>query len=51
MDEAYILSSIVYPALDIVLGYQGKEIAMPSYLGVIAEDDLRSLLLYLSSLK
>ena len=51
VDEAYILSSIVDPARDIDLGYQGKEIAMPSYLGVIAEDDLRSLLLYLSSLK
>lgn len=50
-DEAYILRSIAEPAGDIVAGYQGKEIAMPSYRGVIADDDLKSLLLYLATLK
>lgn len=50
-DEAYLLRSIAEPAADIVSGFQGKEIAMPSYRGVMADDDLKSLLLYLSSLK
>ncbi len=50
-DEAYLRRSIAEPASDIVAGYQGKEIAMPSYRGVIADDDLKSLLLYLTTLK
>jgi mono/diheme cytochrome c family protein len=50
-DEAYILRSIAEPATDLVAGFQGKEIAMPSYRGVIANDDLKSLLLYLRTLE
>lgn len=50
-DDAYVLRSIIEPAAEIVSGYQGKEIAMPSYNGVITPDDLRSLLLYLATLK
>jgi len=50
-DEAYLVRSILNPADDIVEGYGGREIAMPSYQGVIDEGGLQSLLLYLGSLR
>jgi cytochrome c oxidase subunit 2 len=50
-DEAYLVRSILNPADDIVEGYAGREIAMPSYQGVLDERGLQSLILYLKSLR
>lgn len=49
-DDAYLARSILHPAADIVAGYAGREIAMPSYQGVVDEAGVQSLVLYLRSL-
>ena len=50
-DDAYLARSILNPADDIVDGFAGREIAMPSYQGVVDERGLQSLVLYLKSLR
>jgi len=50
-DEAYLRRSVLDPSADIVSGYQGKEIAMPSYQGIVSDRELRSLLMYLETLR
>ena len=50
-DDAYLARSILNPADDIVDGFAGREIAMPSYQGVVDESGLQSLVLYLKSLR
>jgi cytochrome c oxidase subunit 2 len=47
-DEAYLRDSILQPRKDVVAGY---EPIMPSFQGVISEDDLVPLIAYLKSLR
>ena len=49
-DDAYLLRAILNPADEIVEGYAGREIAMPSYQGVVDQTGVQSLILYLKSL-
>jgi cytochrome c2 len=46
-DEAYLRQSILEPAAKIVQGYQE---GMPSYLGVLSDAEIESLILYIRSL-
>jgi hypothetical protein len=50
-DDAYLLRAILNPADEIVEGYAGREIAMPSYQGVVDQSGVQSLILYLKSLR
>ena len=50
-DEAYLRESILEPAAKLVSGYETGEAAMPSFAGVVSEDQLQALVLYLKSLK
>lgn len=50
-DDAYLVRSILNPADDIVDGFAGREIAMPSYQGVVDESGLQSLILFLQGLR
>ena len=47
-DEAYLRRSILQPADDLVRGYTA---VMPSYAGVLRDEQIESLLLYLRSLE
>jgi cytochrome c oxidase subunit 2 len=47
-DEAYLRDSILLPKKDVVVGY---EPLMPSFSGVVDEDDLQRLVAYLMSLR
>jgi mono/diheme cytochrome c family protein/glucose/arabinose dehydrogenase len=47
-DDAYLLQSILEPSADIVQGY---EPGMPSFKGVLSEAEMRSLVLYIKTLK
>jgi mono/diheme cytochrome c family protein len=47
-DDAYLIQSILEPATDIVQGY---EPGMPSFKGVLSDADVRSMVLYIRSLK
>jgi cytochrome c2 len=46
-DEDYIRESIVAPGEKVVKGFEGE---MPSFLGVISDGDLESLVMYIRSL-
>lgn len=46
-DESYIRESILEPSKKIVEGYDAE---MPSYLGILSESDIESLVLYIKSL-
>ncbi len=48
--ESYLRESIQAPAARIVQGFQDSETAMPSYEGVLAEDQLEALITYLKTL-
>ncbi|MFK7847568.1 MAG: DUF6797 domain-containing protein [Rhodothermales bacterium] len=46
-DEAYILESVQNPSARVIAG---KEVEMPSYIGILDDDDMASLLLFIKSL-
>jgi mono/diheme cytochrome c family protein len=47
-DDAYLMQSILEPAADIVQGY---EPGMPSFKGVLSDADVRSVVMYIRTLK
>ncbi len=50
-DKAYLRESILDPLAKIVNGYQRGEYAMPSYAGVVTDDQVDALLLYIEAVK
>lgn len=50
-DKAYLRESILDPLAKIVNGYQRGEYAMPSYAGVVTDDQVNALLLYIEAVK
>jgi cytochrome c2 len=50
-DKAYLRESILDPGAKVIAGFEKGEIAMPSYAGVVSEEQLESLVLYIESLK
>lgn len=47
VDEEYLRESIIAPSKKVVKGYNSQ---MPSYLGILSDTDIESLLLYISKL-
>ena len=52
-DESYLRESILYPAKRVTRGFETRKtgVGMPPYLGVLNEDQVASLILYLKSLR
>jgi len=50
-DDAYLRTAIYEPGKHKPVGYAAADIGMPSYLGLLDEDDVASLILYMRSLK
>jgi glucose/arabinose dehydrogenase/mono/diheme cytochrome c family protein len=50
-DEAYIRESILEPSAKIVSGYEKGEAGMPSYAGVLTDQQVESIVLFIKSLK
>jgi cytochrome c2 len=46
-DEAYLMESIVSPGAKVVEGREGE---MPSFLGILSEPEMESVILYIKSL-
>ncbi len=47
-DEAYLRESILSPAVRVV---EGREVEMPSYVGVLSGNEVESLIEYIKSLQ
>ncbi|MEI6713020.1 MAG: DUF6797 domain-containing protein [Verrucomicrobiota bacterium] len=50
-DEAYIRESMVEPTAKVVLGFEKSESGMPNYSGVLTEDQIKSVTLFIKSLR
>ncbi len=50
-DEAYLRESILEPAAKIVSGYERGDVSMPSYSGVLTDQQIESVILFIKSLK
>jgi mono/diheme cytochrome c family protein len=50
-DEAYLRESMLEPAAKIVLGFEKNDTGMPSYAGVLTEEQIQALILYIKSVK
>jgi len=50
-DEGYIRESIVLPAAKYAAGYEKSEIVMPSYAGILSDEQIDSLIRYIKTLK
>jgi mono/diheme cytochrome c family protein len=50
-DEDYLRESILEPTAKIVLGYEKNDTGMPSYAGVLTEEQIRALIMYIKTLK
>lgn len=50
-DEAYLRESILEPARKLAAGFHSGEQAMPSYAGILNEEELRSLIEYIKTLR
>ena len=50
-DAAYLRESILDPGAKVIAGFEKGEIAMPSYAGVVSDAQLKSLVLYIQSLR
>ena len=50
-DKAYLLESILEPAAKLVEGFHKGEYAMPSYAGVLTDDQVEALVLYIEAAK
>ncbi|MDP7306972.1 MAG: cytochrome c, partial [Roseibacillus sp.] len=52
-NEPYLRESILHPAKRVTRGFETQKtgVGMPSYLGVLNEDQVTSLILYLKSLR
>jgi len=50
-DEAYLRESILEPSAKVVAGYERGESGMPSYAGVLSEQQVEAIILFIKSLK
>jgi glucose/arabinose dehydrogenase/mono/diheme cytochrome c family protein len=50
-DEVYLRESILEPSAKIVAGYERTGIGMPSYAGVLTDEQVESIILYIKGLK
>jgi cytochrome c2 len=50
-NEAYIRESILEPSAKVVTGFNRTGMGMPSFAGVLTEQQLESIILYIKSLK
>lgn len=50
-DEAYIRESIREPGAKVVRGFEKSDTAMPSYEGLISEEQIQALILYIKTLR
>jgi cytochrome c2 len=50
-DEDYLRESMLEPTAKIVLGYEKNDTGMPSYAGVLTDDQIRALILFIKTLK
>ncbi len=51
VDEAYLRTSILDPAAVITEGFDGQEAGMPSYKGILSDEDVESLVMFIRSLR
>jgi len=51
VDEAYLRTSILDPAAVITEGFDGQEAGMPSYRGILSDEDVESLVMFIRSLR
>lgn len=51
VDEEYLRTSILDPAAVITKGYDGTEAGMPSYSGILKDEDVESLVMFIRSLR
>jgi mono/diheme cytochrome c family protein len=51
VDEEYLRTSILDPAAVITKGYDGAEAGMPSYSGILKDEDVESLVMFIRSLR
>lgn len=50
-DDVYLREAILNPAAKIIKGYDPKDVGMPSYRGILGEQDIESLLMFIRSLE
>ncbi len=50
-DASYLRESILDPAKRIVRGFDPKDVGMPSYRGILAEEEVESLVMYIETLR
>ncbi len=50
-DDAYLRESILDPAARVLKGYNPKDVGMPSYRGILNDQDIESAVMYIKSLK
>jgi mono/diheme cytochrome c family protein len=50
-DEDYLRESILEPTRKLAAGFQSGEQAMPSYAGILSEEELKSVIEYIKSLR
>jgi cytochrome c2 len=50
-DEAYIRESILEPTAKVVTGYEKTGMGMPSFAGVLTDDQIQSIILFIKGLK
>ena len=51
VDEEYLRTSILDPAVVITEGFDGQEAGMPSYKGILSDEDVESLVMFIRSLR
>ena len=51
VDEEYLRNSILDPAVAITEGFDGQEAGMPSYKGILSDEDVESLVMFIRSLR
>ncbi len=51
VDEEYLRTSILDPAAVITEGFDGQEAGMPSYKGILSDEDVESLVMFIRSLR
>ncbi len=50
-DDAYLRESILDPAARVLKGYNPKDVGMPSYRGILNDQDIESVVMFIKSLK
>jgi cytochrome c2 len=50
-DERYLRESILEPSAKVASGYERGDVGMPSYAGVLTDNEIESIILYIKSIK